>query len=301
MRSSQAWSGVRGRAGRRASVWAWENWRQEVAIDVHVHCKGGEEGEKILPAMDELGLERIVLMSAPPHYSLATEEGEIRGHREVIDEIARVVAPDPDRLLGFAWIEPTLPDGEEMIDYALGEKQMVGIKMIPNQWYPDDERAQRCYQKIAGYEKPMLFHSGILWSRGNTSKYCRPAEFEIMMDYPKIRFALAHMSWPWTDECIAVADKLKCTQPEQGHEWSCWVDITTGAPREWKVEALRKALSYMGHEHLLYGSDSGLPKGADYSRQRLREDEEMLREAGASDEQVEQIMGKNALGWLGLK
>ena len=174
-----------------------------MAIDVHVHCKGGEEGEKILPAMDELGLERIVLMSAPPHYSLATEQGEIRGHREVIDEIARVVRPDPDRMLGFAWIEPTLPDAEEMIDYALAEKSMVGIKMIPNQWYPDDERAQRCYQKIAGHEKPMLFHSGILWSQGNTSKYCRPAEFEIMMDYPKIRFA-GHVQHPFLDHSQGV-------------------------------------------------------------------------------------------------
>jgi len=36
-----------------------------MAIGVHVHCKGGEDGNKVLKAMDAVGLERIVLMSRP--------------------------------------------------------------------------------------------------------------------------------------------------------------------------------------------------------------------------------------------
>jgi len=36
-----------------------------MVIDVHVHCKGGEDGNKVLKAMDAVGLERIVLMSRP--------------------------------------------------------------------------------------------------------------------------------------------------------------------------------------------------------------------------------------------
>jgi predicted TIM-barrel fold metal-dependent hydrolase len=272
-----------------------------MAIDVHVHAKGGEDGRRILKAMDELGLERIVLMSPPPHWSLASEREEVRGHRAVIDEIAGIIAPDPARMIGFGWIEPTLPDAQDMVDYALGDKGLAGIKMIPHHWYPDDERAQACYRKVESHGKPMLFHSGILWSWGNTSKYCRPAEFEIMMEYPGIRFAVAHMGWPWTDECIAMADKLRSIQPHRGQEPTCYVDITTGAPRVWKVDALRKALACLGDKHLVYGSDSGLPEGADYARQRLREDEEMLREAGASDETVARVLGRNALRWLGIE
>ncbi len=271
-----------------------------MAIDVHVHCKGGEDGNKVLKAMDAVGLERIVLMSRPAYYSLVTEAPDPVGHRAAIDELAKIVAPDPTRMVGFAWIEPTLPDAVEMVDYALGEKRLSGVKMLPNQWYPDDARAQAVYQRVEKYRKPMLFHSGILWTWGNTSKYCRPAEFEIMMEYPGIRFALAHISWPWTDECIAMCQKLQWTQPKRGHEWTCYIDITTGAPRLHKVNALRTALALIGDEHLIYGSDNADPENPDAYRPNLAEDRDIFREAGASEEVIDRVFNKNALQWLGL-
>ena len=150
-------------------------------IDVHVHAKGIEDGNRVLRAMDRAGLERIVLMCAPPHFPFESETPATIGYRTVIDALARTVAADPQRLIGFAWIEPTLSDAEEMVDYALGEKELSGVKMIPYHWYPDDERAQAVYRKVSSHAKPMLFHSGIPWMGTNTSKYCRPAEFEIMM------------------------------------------------------------------------------------------------------------------------
>lgn len=271
-----------------------------MAIDVHVHSKGGEDGNRILKAMDEAGLEHILLMSRPPHWSLATEEEDMVGHQSVIDDIARMVAPDPTRLIGFAWIEPSLPDAANAVDYALGEKGLRGVKMIPHGWFPDDPRAQACYAKINGYGAPMLFHSGILWSWGNTSKYCRPAEFEIMMEYPQIRFGLAHMSWPWTDECIAVCQKLQHMQPSRGHEWTCYIDITTGAPRLHKTNALRTALALVGDSHLVYGSDCADPENPKAYLRNLREDEDILREAGASAEVIDRVLSQNAKRWLGV-
>ena len=266
-------------------------------VDVHVHTRGGEDGADILKAMDQIGLERVVLFSPHPQRDGGPQGPAKHPHRSVIDEIARIVAPDPERLLAFAWIEPTLPDAVEAVDYALGEKGLRGVKMIPNHWYPADERAQACYQGIEQHRRPMLFHTGVLWGTSDTSQHCRPAFFEIMLHYPGIRFAMAHMSWPWTDECLAVNGKFK--ENQQG-EWTSYIDITTGAPRIWKVDALRKALCYLGDEHIIYGSDSHLPDGADYARLRLREDTEMLREAGASPETIERILTTNALKWLGL-
>jgi predicted TIM-barrel fold metal-dependent hydrolase len=273
-----------------------------MSINVHVHSRGGEKADDILRAMDDLGLERIVIFSASPRGPIeAPAEGSPDRQREVIDEVARLVARNPARLIGFAFIEPTLPHAPEAADYALGEKGLHGIKMTPNHWYPDDERAQAVYSVIEKHRKPALFHSGVLALWGNTSRYCRPCDFEIMMEYPGIHFALAHMGWPWTDECIAVAGKMKWVQPRRGHEWTCWLDITTGAPRPWKTDALRKALDYLGDEHLLFGSDGHLPAMADLARLRLQEDREMLAAAGASEETIERVFRTNALEWLGLK
>ena len=60
----------------------------------------------------------------------------------VADEVAKIASTDPSRIFGFVWIEPLLGDREDAVDYALGDKRLAGVKMIPNQWFPDDERAQ---------------------------------------------------------------------------------------------------------------------------------------------------------------
>jgi len=265
-----------------------------MAIDVHIHTRGTEDGAEILKAMDRVGLERVVLLGVPPYESDEAQRSK-RPHQVVVDKLAQQVQADPDRLIGFAWIEPPLPDAVQAVDYALGEKGLLGVKMIPNKWYPADERAQACYAKINDYGKPMLFHTGILWGTSDTSQYCRPAFYEIMFHYPRIRFAMAHISWPWTDECIAVNLKFKVNQTG---EWTSYIDITSGAPRIWKVDALYKALNCVGDEHLLFGSDAFLPDGEEMVRGRLREDEQMLREAGASDETVKRVLSANALKWL---
>jgi predicted TIM-barrel fold metal-dependent hydrolase len=273
-----------------------------MAIDVHVHTRGGEQGGKILKAMDEAGLERLVLFAVPPHRGRPEGESPPKdAHKRSIDDMVRMVAPDPERLVGFAWIEPTLPDAEEAIDYAFGEKNLRGVKMIPNHWYAADERAQACYQKIEQYGKPMLFHTGILWGQSDTSQYCRPAYFEIMLRYPGIRFAMAHMSWPWTDECFAVCGKFRAAvRRDEGREWTSFVDITTGAPRIWKVDALRKAFAYLGDEQIVYGSDCFQAENADDLRRHLAEDRSILRDAGASPETMERVLSTNALRWLGM-
>jgi len=269
-------------------------------IDTHVHTKGGEDGNKILKAMDALGLERIVLMSQPPSWSLATGRDEEVGHRAVIEDIARIITPDPERMLGFAWIEPTLPDAVNAVDYALGEKGLRGVKMLPNHWYPDDPRAQACYARINDYAAPMLFHTGGLWKWGNTSKYCRPAEFEIMMDYPQIRFVMAHMSNPWQDECLFVCHKLKFLQRDRELEWTSYIDIGVSGYRDFGRDYLRKALYFLGGGRLMACSDCDSPEDPKaYHYDRARE-EEILREAGASDETVAGILGENAKAWLGI-
>ncbi len=264
-----------------------------MVTDVHIHAHGGEKGEEVLRAMDYAGLERIVLFSREPR-----PQDKALGHKGVIDEVAKVAAVDPSRIFAFAWIEPPLPDAEDMVDYALGEKKLAGVKMIPNGWYPEDERPQACYRKIEQHRKPMLFHSGISW--GHDSKYCRPVGYEIMMRYPGIRFALAHMSWPWTDEAIAVADKFRNLLPAAGHEATCYLDITRGAPRPWKKDALQKALYQPGDTWLIYGSDRNLPEQKDLAIEFRRDDEDVLREIGASQETITRVMSTNASRWLGL-
>lgn len=271
-----------------------------MAIDVHIHTRGGEDSSKILRAMDAVGLERVVLFGVPPHRREGAAQ-EKEPHKRGTDEIAKLVSGDPERLIGFAWIEPTMPDAVAATEYALGEKGLRGVKMIPNHWYPADERAQACYAKIEEFERPMLFHTGILWGNSDTSQYCRPAFFEIMLHYPKVRFAMAHMSWPWTDECFAVCGKFRAAADYDPARWNSYVDMTSGAPRIWKVDAVRKALSYLGDKQLMYGSDCFQAEDPEALRRNLDEDRSIWRDIGISEETRMRLETTNALRWLGIE
>ncbi len=73
-----------------------------MAIDVHIHTRGKEDGNKILKAMDQVGLKRVVLFAVPPHRS-EEAKGQDKPHKVVLDTIANLVKVDPERLIGFAW------------------------------------------------------------------------------------------------------------------------------------------------------------------------------------------------------
>ena len=63
----------------------------------------------------------------------------------------------------------------------------------------------------------------------------------------------------------------------------------------WKVDALRKALVYLGDDTLMFGSDAGAT-GGDYMLRRYTEDLSMLREeVGVRKETIDKIFSTNAM------
>jgi hypothetical protein len=115
---------------------------------------------------------------------------------------------------------------------------------------------------------PLLFHSGIFID-GRSGRFCRPAFFEVLRDHPGARVALAHLSWPWTDEAIAVGviDRINGVAPEAA---AFRFDISFGPPPSYRLEVLRRAIDVLGPELLQFGSDCFLPcSGAQLAERRL--------------------------------
>ncbi len=259
-----------------------------MAIDVHVHSRGGETASDILKAMDEAGMEKIFLFS--PYPGLDADR-----QRESNEFIAKIASEAKDRIVPFTFVEPRLESAPEEVDRAINDLGIKAVKMIPMQWYPGGPEARAVYEKVQELGVPMLFHSGILWGIKDDSQYCRPVYYEALLDYPKIRFAMAHMSWPWYDELLAVCGKYRAAKGRDGRIQQIYIDITSGAPRMWKVDALRKALVYLGDDTLMFGSDAGAT-GGDYMLRRYREDLSMLREeVGVRKETIDKIFSTNAM------
>jgi predicted TIM-barrel fold metal-dependent hydrolase len=236
--------------------------------DGHVHSSATlpEDAGELLRAMDRNDCEFLVLISPDPrqecwHGGPLPADGrllpvapEIR--RQTIEATARLVKQAPDRLYGFAWLDPEFPEADAELERAC-DLGFVGVKMIPRGWYPSETRFRPLFARIEELRLRMLFHTGILWSFGDTSRFCRPTHLEFLTGFPGIRFMMAHGSWPWIDECIAVALKFLSVHEARKlpGEAQALIDTTRGTPPIYRRMLLERAAAVVGVERMVYGSD----------------------------------------------
>ncbi|NLX37335.1 MAG: amidohydrolase [Chloroflexi bacterium] len=268
-------------------------------IDIHVHAFGEETAKAVLDGMDAAGIDKCCLFAPAPE----TDELSKRwAMREATDWLARIAAEAPDRILPFCWIEPTLPGAVQELEYAIADKGFAGVKMIANHWYPCDETVFPVYEKAGELNAPIIFHSGILYFHGDSSRFNRPVFWEPLLHFPKVRFALAHISWPWVDECLALYGRFRALNSEgREHPHQMWIDTTPGTPPAWREDALRKTLSFAGDEYILWGSDSVGTGIHEHGVDVLRSDRQLLhQQLGAPAETERRWLGENALRFLGL-
>lgn len=256
-------------------------------IDTHVHLEDTAAVADVETFVDSAQVDKLFLFSRDP----AGRGGEVRTY---LEELARL-AEKTDLVFPFAWVDPLDENAAETARWAIEELGFRGIKLIPRGWYPQDKRAGAVYEVAAECNVPIMFHSGILWQAGDCSRFCRPVNFECLWDYPQARFSLAHISWPWTDECIATVQKMNFMRPELDQ---AYIDITPGTPPCYRPEALTRCLTIVGADKMFYGSDSGIPKGS-VPQGSWRDDEKLLTEIGADKGQIAAVLGKTALSFIG--
>jgi predicted TIM-barrel fold metal-dependent hydrolase len=249
---------------------------------------GEVDSKQVLEDMDRLGIDRIVLMG--PRLG----EG-IEGQKASDDALAKACAADPKRLLGFARLDPRLEGVTDEIERCRQTLKLPGVKMLPDHWAPCDEFMLKVYVTIEAMRMPIIFHSGILWGNADSSRFCRPALYESVIHFPKLTIALAHIGWPWVDECIAVVNRFVFrARREKRPVPQVLIDCTPGTPPIYRKGAFEKALACCRAENMIYGSDLGLP-GSDlqHTRDRMDSDTALLKELGCTDEEVEGVIGKN--------
>ena len=228
--------------------------------DCHSHATGHETGEQVLRSMDQAGVERVNLFACHPGPGFRNPKGEPtrQAVRDSIDHIAAVQAADPSRIFGLAWINPRAPGMLEELERGIVDLRLRGAKMMPDHWFPTEEWLFPFYEKMQALDKPIEFHSGILYACRDSSRFCRPAEFEVLVNFPRLRFSLAHMGWPCVDECLAVFGRFRYAaerDPAIYPVGQMWIDTCRGTPDAWREEALRKAVPFAGLDRLMFGVD----------------------------------------------
>ncbi len=270
-------------------------------IDGHIHMMGKAGMDAGLRGgfasrIKEAGCGGGVVFCAPPktfsqEYDFTPAE-RLSGVLELGSNVPGVIP--------FYWVDPLEADAVAQVDLAVSEGA-AGFKIMCIDAPPGEPRAMEVYRRIAHHEKPVLFHSGILWNGKPSSEFNRPALFECLMDVEGLRFALAHVSWPWCDECLAVFGKFQ----QQGRNQSgggMYIDLTPGTPDIYRTEVLTKlfTIGYEVEDRVFFGSDCF---AEDYDVKWVKKwretDRRIYGELKLSPEQIAKIEEKNLLRFLG--
>ena len=280
-------------------------------IDCHVHSRLADaDRSDIVSNMKAGGFDGGIIFSESPSRGLR----EAPGAGERMDAVLKLCSGHK-YLFPFFFIDPTEPDAAGQVELA-SKKGILGFKVICSSHYPCDERAMPVYREVAKAGRPVMFHSGILYDGKNASgNYNRPCNFEGLLAVDNLRFSLAHVSWPWTDECIAVYGKFNnaSSRPQDKNPaGEMFVDLSPGTPRPYRKPVFDR-LFFAGYRiktNLLYGIDTSVgPYASGYAKDILEYDERLLDEyysAGGlfgqklDDDFREYLYHKNALRFIGL-
>ena len=220
---------------------------------MHVHAENTPPSPKNL--LERLALAGVYGCSVISNQPLEMDSALGTDFDTRLSEILGWTAGYADRLIPVLWVHPYEDNACEKIKKA-AEAGVAAFKVICNNFYVGEQKSMDMLEKIAELNKPVIFHSGILWDGMPSSSYNRPANWEALLELKKIRFSLAHCSWPWIDECIAVYGKF-LNALSKGKDVEMFVDLTPGTPEIYREELFYKlfTVGYDVPNNIMYGTD----------------------------------------------
>lgn len=163
--------------------------------------------------------------------------------------VSDYVKRDPQRLVGFAGIDPTERTAREEVKLAKSELSLRGVTISPGDqdFHPSDSRAMQVYALAEELAMPVLFHPVGQLTEQSKLEYSRPYLIdEVARSFPNLRIVIAQMGQPWVDETICLLGK---------HQ-HVYADVSGLLARPWQAyNALVSAYQYGVIDRLLFGSD----------------------------------------------
>lgn len=126
------------------------------------------------------------------------------------DYVAAYVKQHPEKLIGFAGIDPNEPDPVGEIDRCVSELGMRGLKLSPvySHFDPWDLKVYPIYERAQSLKLPTLWHSaGTLLSQGSLD-YASPILLDrVAREFPDLVIILAHLGKPFYRETAVMVRK----------------------------------------------------------------------------------------------
>ncbi len=269
-------------------------------LDGHIHLTVLQGNSKVfrqrLAEGDACG--GIVISPSPSSFRHASEAISAEARLAAVLEWTAGV----EHLYPFFWIDPLESDAMKQAERALVQG-IKGFKIICNRYFPYDPQVISVCTAAAEAGKPVMFHSGILWDGAPSSKYNRPADFESLLFISKLRFSMAHISWPWCDEMIAVYGKFQAMRRRNLELNSeLFIDTTPGTPDIYRDDTLRKlfTVGYRVQDNVFFGTDNIAEEyDSDCFRQFVERDNKIMTNLGLDEITKNKYFANNLLRFLG--
>lgn len=217
-------------------------------------------GARWVAELDKHGVQRAAIIASLP--------GDA-------DSVAKAVALNRSRFVGFFMLDPTR---EDAIDYAARalDEGLRTICLFPamHRYYLHDERVARVFELAAGrrggtVEPIAVFvHCGVL-SVGIRKKLNLPSPFDmrfgnpldlhgVALRHPGVSIVIPHFGAGMLREALMLADCCPNVHLDTSSSNS-WIKYTPGLTLE---QVFRAALDVVGPDRLIFGTDSSFfPRG----------------------------------------
>lgn len=242
------------------------------AIDMHAHAEISARGTTSLPAaLDsaagayfKAGHRHPTLPEMTAYYRerrmacvVFTVDAESATGVEPVpnEEIAEAARENPDVIIPFAGIDPHKGmKAVRQIRRLVAEHGVRGFKFHPSlqAFHPNDRMAYPLYEAIEEAGAISVFHTGQTGigagapgGGGIRLKHSNPLDVDdVAADFPGMRIVLAHPSFPWQDEALAVAT----------HKPQVYIDLSGWSPKYFPPQLVQYANTLL-QDKVLFGSD----------------------------------------------
>jgi uncharacterized protein len=294
-------------------------WRSNIdveglkAIDVHVHAGSSASAPAAsasAPTRDDTlarATQRSGVGGQTPDQTAAyyrerkiacaiwgVDAGGTRGTRPGAvsnDEMLEAAERNSDVLIPFVMVDPWRDNAAAEADRLI-KAGARGFKFHPPSqgFYANDQRLYPLYEVIAAARLPALFHTGQTAvgqgagaGGGIRLKYGNPIYLDdVAVDFPDMPIIMAHPSFPWQDEALAIAM----------HKAQVYIDLSGWSPKYFPPQLVHYANTLIKHK-VLFGSDHPMISSdrwlADFVNAGFREEVQPL------------ILKENAARLLGLR
>jgi predicted TIM-barrel fold metal-dependent hydrolase len=165
------------------------------------------------------------------------------------DYLADYIRTDPDRLVGFASVNPVEPRAREELERCYHDLGLRGLKLGPiyQNYDPTDGAAFPVYDFAERHGIPIMIHQATTFPSTGHLRYALPILLdEVAIRFPELRIVLAHLGHPWEAECVVTVRKHR----------NLYTDISALHCRPWRFyQAMITAVEYGVGDRILFGSD----------------------------------------------